>query len=123
MPEPDRISDTLGDLVRVHGWQVIGIEHGPHADRTGMGSQEFAELAREHRPVVGVIDADHAVAGSEGLVGQIHVQGDSGPSRAEPLLGQQLGESGQVEPEPGSILSSALGAWRGLVGTVTLWFG
>ena len=64
-----------------------------------VGGQELPELGGEDRAEVGVVGADDTLPGGQGLVGHEHVQHHPGAGSAEALLGEQVGESGQVEAE------------------------
>ena len=64
-----------------------------------VGGQELPELGGEDRSEAGVVGADDTLAGGQGLVGQVHVEHHPRAGSAESLLGEQVGESGQVQPE------------------------
>ena len=50
-----------------------------------------------------MVGTDDALTGAQGLVGQEHVEHDPGAGSAQSLGTEQVGESGQVEAEPGSV--------------------
>ena len=89
----------MGDLVGVDRRDPVEVQDRPEGDVAVVGGQELAGLGGEDRSEAGVIGADDTGAGGQGLVGQVHVQHHPGAGSAESLLGEQVRESGQVQPQ------------------------
>ena len=95
----DGLADLVGDLVGVHGGDPVQVQDRSDGDVAVVGGQELAELGGEDGSEVGVVGADDTLPGGQGLVGQEHVQHDPGAGSLQALLGEQVGESGQVETQ------------------------
>ena len=89
----------VGDLVGVDGGDLVEVEDRADGDVAVVGGQELAELGGEDGSEAGVVGADDTGAGGQGVVGEVDVEHDPWAGSPEALLGEQVGESGQVEAE------------------------
>ena len=99
LAESDGVADLVGDLVGVDGGDPVQVQDRSDGDVAVVGGQELPQLGGEDRSEAGVVGADDTGAGGQGLVGQVHVQHDPGAGSLKSLLGEQVGESGQVETQ------------------------
>ena len=84
MADPDGLADLVGDLVGVDGREVVEVQDGSDGDVAVGAGQELAELGGELGSEVGMVGADDAGAGGQGLVGQEHVEHDPGAGSVSP---------------------------------------
>ena len=86
MSGSDGITEGLRDFVGVDGGQVRWVEDGPQTDVAVVAAEEVEELGEQHGSAV--FGADDAVAGEQGLVGEVDLEFDSGWDGFQALGGE-----------------------------------